>query len=134
MRKECDVIFRLNDWLLAWLFSFIIYQLTIFSLCTNFLLSLLSQPYWNVFSGPGVIASFTSFPFLKSLAIANEKLRLYGVQFHPEVDLTPNGRAMMRNFLYDVVGLKGNFTMQSRELECIEYIKKEVGNSKVLVS
>lgn len=65
--------------------------------------------------------------------MANEKSRLYGVQFHPEVDLTPNGKLMMKNFLLDVAGLSGNFTMQSRELECIDYIKKEIGTSKVLV-
>lgn len=60
-------------------------------------------------------------------------MRLYGVQFHPEVDLTPKGKAMFSNFLYDVAGLSGNFTLQSRELECIDYIRRTVGNSKVLV-
>lgn len=65
--------------------------------------------------------------------IHNEKLRLYGVQFHPEVDLTSNGKAMLRNFLFDVVGLTGNFTIQGRESECIKYIKDSVGSSKVLV-
>ncbi|CAN7984753.1 unnamed protein product [Ixodes hexagonus] len=67
-------------------------------------------------------------------AIANEKMKLYGVQFHPEVDLTPKGKAMFSNFLYDIAGLSGNFTLKSRELECIDYIRQTVGNSKVLVS
>lgn len=65
--------------------------------------------------------------------IYNEKLRLYGVQFHPEVDLTQNGRTMLKNFLFDICGLTGNFTMQGRELDCIKYIKETVGNNKVLV-
>lgn len=34
--------------------------------------------------------------------IQNESRKLYGVQFHPEVDLTENGMVMMRNFLYEV--------------------------------
>jgi GMP synthase (glutamine-hydrolyzing) len=59
---------------------------------------------------------------------------MYGVQFHPEVDLTPNGRQILKNFLYDICGCKGNFTIQSRELECIDCIQKTVGNNKVLVS
>ncbi|PRD36861.1 UNVERIFIED_CONTAM: GMP synthase [Trichonephila clavipes] len=66
-------------------------------------------------------------------AIANEKLKMYGVQFHPEVDLTTNGKLIMKNFLYNISGLSGNFTMQSRETECIEYIKKCVGKNKVLM-
>ncbi|CAG2183293.1 unnamed protein product, partial [Oppiella nova] len=67
------------------------------------------------------------------VAIANEKLRLYGMQFHPEVDLTTNGKQMLKNFLIDISGLSGNFTMASREMECIEYVRKAVGNNKVLM-
>lgn len=65
--------------------------------------------------------------------IYNEKLHLYGVQFHPEVDLTPNGKTMLKNFLFDISGLTGNFTMQGRESDCIKYIKESVGTNKVLV-
>ena len=65
--------------------------------------------------------------------IANEKTKLYGVQFHPEVDLTPSGKHMLKNFLTQVAGLKCNFTMKSREAECCEYIRKTVGSSKVLM-
>lgn len=68
------------------------------------------------------------------LAISNEAKKLYGVQFHPEVDLSTNGKQMMKNFLFNVAGLTGNFTMKSREGECIDYIRKTVGSNKVLVS
>lgn len=40
---------------------------------------------------------------------------------------------MLRNFLFDVVGLTGNYTMQSRQAECIKYIKETVGSNKVLL-
>lgn len=65
--------------------------------------------------------------------ICNEKNRLYGLQFHPEVDLTEHGREIMRNFLYDVCRLHGNYTMQSREETCLKYIRDTVGTSKVLM-
>ncbi|KAJ3624256.1 hypothetical protein MTP99_017896 [Tenebrio molitor] len=65
--------------------------------------------------------------------ICNEKLRLYGLQFHPEVDLTPNGKAILKNFLFDVAGLTGTYTMSCREKECVKYINSTVGNNKVLL-
>ncbi|XP_071450670.1 GMP synthase [glutamine-hydrolyzing] [Hetaerina americana] len=65
--------------------------------------------------------------------IANDKLHLYGVQFHPEVDLTVNGRVIMKNFLMDIAGCTGNFTMASREAECINDIREIVGTSQVLL-
>ncbi|GCC22752.1 GMP synthase [glutamine-hydrolyzing] isoform X1 [Chiloscyllium punctatum] len=66
-------------------------------------------------------------------AIANESKKLYGVQFHPEVDLTEHGRDILKNFLFDIAGCSGTFTVQSREVECIREIQNKVGHSKVLV-
>lgn len=66
--------------------------------------------------------------------IANESKKLYGAQFHPEVGLTENGKVILKNFLYDIAGCSGTFTVQNRELECIREIKERVGASKVLVS
>ncbi|KAG9511370.1 GMP synthase [glutamine-hydrolyzing], partial [Fragariocoptes setiger] len=67
-------------------------------------------------------------------AIANDSKRIYGVQFHPEVDLTVNGKVMLKNFLFEIANLNGIFTMKSREPECIENIRKIVGpTDKVLV-
>ncbi|XP_005109065.1 GMP synthase [glutamine-hydrolyzing] [Aplysia californica] len=65
--------------------------------------------------------------------IANEKSRLYGVQFHPEVDLTENGQQMFKNFLFDVAQCCGNYTMTSREKACVTYIKETVKDHKVLM-
>lgn len=65
--------------------------------------------------------------------ICNENRKLYGVQFHPEVDLTTNGTKMFENFLFKVVGCCGNFTIQNREQSCISEINSIVGDKKVLV-
>ncbi|XP_059146088.1 GMP synthase [glutamine-hydrolyzing]-like [Physella acuta] len=66
-------------------------------------------------------------------AIANEKTKLYGVQFHPEVDLSENGKQMLRNFLFDVAQCSGDYTMSCREEACIKYIKETVKDHKVLM-
>ena len=47
--------------------------------------------------------------------IGNDKQNIYGVQFHPEVDLTVKGKDIMKNFLYDICGLSGTFTLQKRD-------------------
>ncbi|ESO82276.1 hypothetical protein LOTGIDRAFT_223436 [Lottia gigantea] len=65
--------------------------------------------------------------------IANEKMKLYGVQFHPEVDLSENGIKMISHFLFDIAGCHGYYTMKSREEACVDYIVKVVGDHKVLM-
>ncbi|KAA8593913.1 hypothetical protein FQN60_004747 [Etheostoma spectabile] len=65
--------------------------------------------------------------------IANEQKKLYGTQFHPEVDLTERGIEMLRNFLFEIAGCTSNFTVQNREQVCINDIREKVDKSKVLV-
>ncbi|XP_028393832.1 GMP synthase [glutamine-hydrolyzing]-like [Dendronephthya gigantea] len=65
-------------------------------------------------------------------AIDDEPKKLYGVQFHPEVDLTKCGIQIFKNFLFEVAGCTGNFTMQCRIQSCIDEIKKRCGSSKIL--
>jgi GMP synthase (glutamine-hydrolysing) len=64
--------------------------------------------------------------------IGCDEKKLFGVQFHPEVDLSDNGMQMMRNFLFRVCGLRGDFTPASREEQCIKVIREKVGKSMVL--
>ena len=67
------------------------------------------------------------------LGIANEQKKLYGTQFHPEVDLTDHGTDMLRNFLFEIAGCTTNFTVQNRQQACIDQIVEKVQKSKVLV-
>merc|ERR1712048_686455 len=64
--------------------------------------------------------------------IACDEKKLYGVQFHPEVDLSVNGMGMLRNFLFGICGLKGLFTPASREEKCVQHIREKIGKSMVL--
>ena len=67
-------------------------------------------------------------------AMYNEAAKLYGMQFHPEVTLTENGTAMIRNFLYNVCGATGDWTMKNYAQTAIEQIRAKVGDGKVLLA
>lgn len=66
-------------------------------------------------------------------ALWNRELNIYGVQFHPEVDLTVNGRKIMKNFLKTVCGLSCNYILKDRIQTAIEKIREKVGGNKILV-
>ena len=59
-------------------------------------------------------------------AISNEKTRLYGVQFHPEVDLTDNGKTILKNFLSGVCGLACLYSLQDRMGRALALITEAV--------
>ncbi|MDF2593380.1 MAG: guaA, partial [Clostridia bacterium] len=65
-------------------------------------------------------------------AMGSNAKRLYGVQFHPEVEHTQHGKSILNNFLYEVCELKGNWTMDSYIDEQLADIRQKVGNKKVL--
>ncbi|NLM12834.1 MAG: glutamine-hydrolyzing GMP synthase [Epulopiscium sp.] len=65
-------------------------------------------------------------------AMADTKRKLYGVQFHPEVMHTPKGTQMLKNFLYDVCGCKGDWIMKDFAEESIKKLKEKIGDKKVL--
>ena len=63
-------------------------------------------------------------------AIEDRQRKFYGVQFHPEVDLTEHGNEILHNFLYRVAEFSGAYTMEDREEEAIKYIQDTVGDEK----
>ena len=67
-------------------------------------------------------------------AIADESRRLYGVQFHPEVNHTAHGAEMLHNFLFTVCGCKGEWTMGSYLQRSIAELRETVGNGRVLLA
>uniref|UniRef100_UPI001939C642 GMP synthase [glutamine-hydrolyzing]-like n=1 Tax=Styela clava TaxID=7725 RepID=UPI001939C642 len=65
--------------------------------------------------------------------IADESRGLYGLQFHPEVELTKHGTQILSTFLTKIAGLSCNYTVQDREEACMEEIRRIAGTTKVLI-
>ncbi len=76
-----------------------------------------------------VIAKTPKAPFA---AIANEKRKIYGVQFHPEVVHSIEGKKIIENFVMNIAGCKADWTMKNFKKEQIAEIKKIVGKKKVV--
>ncbi|MBN2858192.1 MAG: glutamine-hydrolyzing GMP synthase [Candidatus Delongbacteria bacterium] len=65
--------------------------------------------------------------------MSNSKDKIYGVQFHPEVNHTDNGGKFLDNFVKKICGCRGDWTASNFIEESIENIKKTVGNKKVVL-
>lgn len=68
-----------------------------------------------------------------NVAIADETRGFYGVQFHPEVNHTENGIKMLHNFLYEVCGATGDWTMGDYLKTSVAALKEKIGDGKVLL-
>ena len=65
-------------------------------------------------------------------AIKNPEKKIYGLQFHPEVAHTENGKTMLKNFLFDICECNGTWTSESFISTSVQKIKDAVGNGKVI--
>ena len=65
-------------------------------------------------------------------AMGCEARRLYGVQFHPEVTHTAFGKQMLRNFLFDICGCTGSWTMNSFVSDALKQYRRTLSGKKVL--
>jgi GMP synthase (glutamine-hydrolysing) len=66
-------------------------------------------------------------------AAQNYRRRLYGLQFHPEVEHTPKGKLMLQSFLFDVCNCRRSWTMKSFAKSTITEIREQIGNQKVIL-
>ncbi len=69
-----------------------------------------------------------------NVAIADEVRGFYGVQYHPEVNHTQHGTDMIRNFLYEVCGAVGDWSMGDYKENAIRAIREKVGDGRVLLA
>ncbi len=68
----------------------------------------------------------------KLAIIANKKENIYGVQFHPEVTHTDNGKKIFKNFLFSICKVKKRWSASSQKNRLIQDIKNQVKRDKVI--
>jgi GMP synthase (glutamine-hydrolysing) len=71
-------------------------------------------------------------PSCPAAAVRHKTKRFWGVQFHPEVTHTPRGQEILRNFLYDICGCRGDWQVSDFVQETIESVRRKVGSAKVI--
>ncbi|MCF8107652.1 MAG: glutamine-hydrolyzing GMP synthase [Desulfohalobiaceae bacterium] len=81
---------------------------------------------------PPGFTSIGGTPQVEAAAMANPEKMIYGLQFHPEVSHTEEGSRILRNFLFEVVRLQGNWNMASFVDDLLLHIPETVGRQQVV--
>ncbi len=89
-----------------------------------------SDSIMEVGSGFKVIASTSDVP-VAAYHVEGEKT--YGLQFHPEVVHSVEGKNFLKNFVYSICGCSGDWTPGSFIDETVESLKKQLGNDQVIL-
>lgn len=66
------------------------------------------------------------------IAVMGNERGILGLQFHPEVVHTPQGKKIMENFLYRVCGCRGDWTPENFAAESVKRIRSQVGDGRVI--
>lgn len=66
-------------------------------------------------------------------AVADEKRKLYGVQFHPEVELTAEGQKILANYLFKICGASADYDLGDYIERKIKEVREIVGDDKVIL-
>ena len=98
----------------------------------------LSMPVW-MSHGDQIIDMPPGFTILgytenSPIAVMGNEHGIIGLQFHPEVAHTPQGKEVLRNFLYHICGCSGNWTAGSFIAESVESIREKVGKGRVITA
>jgi GMP synthase (glutamine-hydrolysing) len=75
-----------------------------------------------------VLAYTENSPF----AVMGNDQKIFGLQFHPEVVHTSEGKTILKNFVYRVCGCQGNWTVSNFIQDSIAKIQQQVGRGKVI--
>ena len=68
----------------------------------------------------------------KFAIVENKIKKFYGVQFHPEVTHTENGKKIISNFVFLICKIKRNWSSKDQKIQLIQEVKEQVGSNKVI--
>ena len=68
----------------------------------------------------------------KFAAVENKLKNYYGVQFHPEVTHTENGKKLISNFIFLICKMKKNWSSRDQKIKLIQDARRLVGDNKVI--
>jgi len=68
----------------------------------------------------------------KFTIVENKLKKLYGVQFHPEVTHTENGKKLISNFIFEICRIKKNWSSKDQKMKLIRDVRNQVMNNKVI--
>ena len=70
--------------------------------------------------------------YSKFAIIENKLKNYYGVQFHPEVTHTENGKKLIQNFVFSICKIKRNWSSNDQKIKLIKEVRQQVGKNKVI--
>lgn len=72
-------------------------------------------------------------PLCPVAAFENKERHICGLQFHPEVENTKSGKAILNNFLYRICAAEGDYSMEDYLAQQIKAVREQVGEGRVLL-
>jgi GMP synthase (glutamine-hydrolysing) len=95
------------------------------------------QPVWmshadSIVRAPEHFVVTASTPEAPVAVLENDRHRIYGVQFHPEVVHTPGGRHVLRRFLFDVCGCQPTWTPSSIIDDAVTAVRGQIGEERAI--
>lgn len=81
---------------------------------------------------PEGFKNIASTPSCPNAAIENKEKKIYGIQFHPEVNNSINGTQVIKNFLFNICNCSGDWVISSFVDDSIKALKEKIGDKKAL--
>ncbi len=86
----------------------------------------------QVYKLPKMFKVIASSENSKYAIVESRKEKFFGVQFHPEVTHTENGKKIFSNFISKICNIKKNWSLKDQKIKLINEVRKKVGSDKVI--